>query len=106
MIRRRFRKPSPACAGNDVVRVRADRVHTRLRQHDSRRDGTYRWTWPKVGGPTILPQREASPAFCREPARTTPAAIPAARHETLADQTHNVAPDVLGAVLVRFFGTG
>jgi hypothetical protein len=46
----------------------------------------------------------ASTAWMREVARTIAEAVPDGTYRDLEGQTHAVEPDVLGPVLVEFFG--
>ncbi|MGH2514814.1 MAG: alpha/beta hydrolase, partial [Ktedonobacterales bacterium] len=45
----------------------------------------------------------ASPAWMRQAAQAVADAAPSAAYRTLANQTHEVAPEVLAPVLVEFF---
>jgi pimeloyl-ACP methyl ester carboxylesterase len=54
--------------------------------------------------PTLVIDGGASPEFMHAAAKETAAAIPGARRTTLDGQTHAYAPEVLGPVLVEFFG--
>ena len=53
--------------------------------------------------PTLVMHGARTDARLQTAARATAAAIPGARHRTLAGQTHNVRPDVLAPALVEFF---
>jgi pimeloyl-ACP methyl ester carboxylesterase len=57
----------------------------------------------QVKVPTIVIDGEASPPSLRDAAAALAAAIPDARHLTLAGQTHDVSPDALAPVLIEFF---
>jgi pimeloyl-ACP methyl ester carboxylesterase len=57
----------------------------------------------QVKVPTIVIDGEASPPSLRDAATTLAAAIPDARHLTLAGQTHDVSPDAVAPVLIEFF---
>ena len=56
--------------------------------------------------PTGLWAAAAMPTLVITGGRALVAALPAARHATLAGQDHNVSPDVLAPVLVDFFTAG
>ncbi len=53
--------------------------------------------------PALVMDGGASPAFMREAARETAAALPQGRSRTFEGQTHAVAPEVLAPALVEFF---
>lgn len=53
--------------------------------------------------PTLVLDGGASPAWIRHAAQELADTIPNARHLTLENQTHNVAPDAIAPVLVEFF---
>jgi pimeloyl-ACP methyl ester carboxylesterase len=53
--------------------------------------------------PALVLDGGASPAWLREAADATAAALPDAERRTLDGQTHDVAPDVLAPVLREFF---
>ncbi|MQS13404.1 alpha/beta hydrolase [Streptomyces kaniharaensis] len=57
----------------------------------------------EVAVPALVLDGGASPELLRAPAREVAAAVPGAEHRTLADQTHEVAAEVLAPVLVEFF---
>jgi pimeloyl-ACP methyl ester carboxylesterase len=52
--------------------------------------------------PTILLDGGASPTMLRDAAAAVAEAIPQARRQTLAGQTHDVSPDALAPVLIEF----
>ncbi|MFE2414685.1 alpha/beta fold hydrolase [Kitasatospora sp. NPDC059408] len=56
-----------------------------------------------VAVPALVLDGGASPELLRAPAREVAAAVPGAEYRTLADQTHEVAADVLAPVLAEFF---
>lgn len=58
----------------------------------------------RIGVPTLVLAGTQSPAFMREAARHTAAAIPAARTEILDGQDHNVAGEVIAPVVAAFAG--
>jgi len=53
--------------------------------------------------PTLVMDGGASPAWIRDAAQELADTIPNARHLTLENQTHSVAPDAIAPVLVEFF---
>lgn len=55
--------------------------------------------------PALVMDGGASPAFMREAAEETAAALPNARRRTFEGQTHAVAPEVLAPALAEFFGS-
>jgi hypothetical protein len=57
-----------------------------------------------IGTRTLVLAGSESPAWLREAATLTANAIPRARHDSLAGQDHNVAPDALTAAVVGFVG--
>lgn len=57
----------------------------------------------KVAVPTLVADGGESPDFLRHPSKTLAEAIPGARYQTLEGQTHEVAPEAIGAVLKEFF---
>ena len=57
-----------------------------------------------IGTPTLVLAGSDSPAWLREAATLTANAIPGARHDSLAGQNHNVAPDALAAAVIGFVG--
>jgi pimeloyl-ACP methyl ester carboxylesterase len=57
----------------------------------------------RVGVPTLVMDGSKTWPVLRDAARATAAAIPGARHQSLPDQTHNVAAAVIGPVLRDFF---
>ncbi|MFF4651812.1 alpha/beta fold hydrolase [Streptomyces sp. NPDC001380] len=57
-----------------------------------------------IAVPVLVLDGGASPEPLRAPARAVAAAVPGAEHRTLPGQTHEVAPDVLAPVLLKFFG--
>jgi pimeloyl-ACP methyl ester carboxylesterase len=57
----------------------------------------------KIEVPTLGVDGGASPDWARQAVVAVAAAIPGARHLTLADQDHGVADDVIAPVLVAFF---
>ncbi|ADB51415.1 alpha/beta fold hydrolase [Conexibacter woesei] len=57
----------------------------------------------KVSVPVLVLDGSASPEWAANAARAVAANVPDARRQTLADQTHDVAPDVLAPVLAEFF---
>jgi pimeloyl-ACP methyl ester carboxylesterase len=59
---------------------------------------------PRIFTPALLMSGSASPEALQQAARDTAAALPNAEHRTLEDQTHDVAPEAIGPVLVEFFG--
>ncbi|MEV6104276.1 alpha/beta hydrolase [Streptomyces sp. NPDC051940] len=62
-------------------------------------------TLTRIQAPTLLLAGSRSPAFLCAAAERAAAAIPDARQAVLADQDHNVAPDVIAPVVARFTGT-
>ncbi|MEV7025646.1 alpha/beta hydrolase, partial [Kitasatospora sp. NPDC093558] len=57
----------------------------------------------EVAVPALVLDGGASPELLRAPAREVAAAVPGAEYRTLADQTHEVAAEVLAPVLAEFF---
>lgn len=57
----------------------------------------------RVAVPALVADGEQSPAYLRQAAQETAAAIPGALHQTLAGQTHDVAAEALAPVLIDFF---
>lgn len=57
----------------------------------------------EISAPTLALAGERSPAWARENARAIADVVPGARARVLAGQGHNVADDVLTAVLKEFF---
>ena len=53
--------------------------------------------------PTIVIDGEASPPALRDATAAVADAIPQAQRQTLAGQTHDVSPDALAPVLIKFF---
>jgi pimeloyl-ACP methyl ester carboxylesterase len=53
--------------------------------------------------PALAMHGSKTPIRLQEAARTVAAAIPDARHETLAGQTHNVKAVVLAPAVTKFF---
>jgi pimeloyl-ACP methyl ester carboxylesterase len=53
--------------------------------------------------PTLVIDGGASPAFMHNAAQAVAHALPNAQHRTLEGQMHDVAPEVLAPVLVKFF---
>ena len=53
--------------------------------------------------PTIVIDGEASPPALRDATAAVADAIPRAQRQTLAGQTHDVSPDALAPVLIKFF---
>ncbi|MER6298617.1 alpha/beta fold hydrolase [Kitasatospora sp. NPDC001539] len=53
--------------------------------------------------PTLVLDGGASPELLRAPARAVAAAVPGAEYRTLADQTHEVAAEVLVPELLKFY---
>ncbi|GAA4984725.1 alpha/beta hydrolase [Yinghuangia aomiensis] len=58
----------------------------------------------KIAIPVLALDGGASPEVLRAPTRAVADAVPGAGYGTLAGQTHEVAPEVLGAALGEFFG--
>jgi pimeloyl-ACP methyl ester carboxylesterase len=56
-----------------------------------------------ISVPTLVMAGGASPAFMQEAAQAVARALPNAQLQTLAEQTHEVAPEVLAPVLTAFF---
>lgn len=56
-----------------------------------------------VAVPALVAAGGASPDSLRRPAEALAGAIPGAKYQTLEGQTHDVAPDVIAAVLREFF---
>ncbi|MFD5461474.1 alpha/beta fold hydrolase [Kitasatospora sp. NPDC127059] len=56
-----------------------------------------------VAVPTLVLDGGASPELLRAPTRAVAGAVPGAEYRTLADQTHEVAPEVLVPELLSFF---
>ena len=54
--------------------------------------------------PALVVSGSASPEGLQEAAKATAAALPNGAHQSLAGQTHEVAPDALAPVLIEFFG--
>lgn len=52
--------------------------------------------------PTLLVDGGASPPVLRDATAAVAEAIPQARRQTLAGQTHDVSPDALAPVLIEF----
>jgi pimeloyl-ACP methyl ester carboxylesterase len=59
----------------------------------------------RAGMPTLVMSGGASPPFMTDTAAALSRAMPHAQHRTLAGQTHDMNPAVLGPVLVEFFGS-
>ena len=59
--------------------------------------------WAEVTVPTLVMDGGASPAWARNAVLALVDVLPDARHQTLADQTHQVAPEVLAPVLAEYF---
>ncbi len=59
--------------------------------------------WSSVVTPTLVVDGGASPAWMHHAALALADVLPDARSQTLEGQTHDVAPEVLGAVLAEFF---
>ncbi|WP_030240964.1 alpha/beta fold hydrolase [Streptomyces sp. NRRL S-350] len=57
----------------------------------------------RIAVPTLVLDGGASPESLRAPARAVAAAVPGAEYRTLAEQTHDVAADVLVPELVKFY---
>lgn len=55
--------------------------------------------------PTLVMDGGASPAWMRDAAHAVATAIPGAQYRTLEGQTHEVAPEALAPVLVKFFAS-
>jgi pimeloyl-ACP methyl ester carboxylesterase len=53
--------------------------------------------------PVLVASGSASPPVLQQAAKATAQAIPAAEHQTLHGQTHDVAPEALAPVLKEFF---
>lgn len=58
---------------------------------------------PSVTAPTLVIDGGASPPWMRNAAQALAEKLPNARRRTLEGQTHQVAPEALGPVLVEFF---
>ena len=58
-----------------------------------------------ISTPALVLSGSASPQVLQDAAKATAAALPNAEHRTLEDQTHDVAPEAIGPVLIEFFGT-
>jgi len=56
----------------------------------------------RVAVPTLVADGGASPDFLRRPTKALADAIPGAHYQTLDGQTHEVSPEVIGAVLTEF----
>ncbi len=52
--------------------------------------------------PALVVDGESSPQWLRDAAKTTAAALPDGRYESLPEQTHDVSPEALAPVLTRF----
>jgi pimeloyl-ACP methyl ester carboxylesterase len=63
------------------------------------------WVGPSTV-PTLTLAGGASPDWMREAAENLARVLPAGRHRTLADQTHDVSPDALAPVLAEFLLAG
>jgi pimeloyl-ACP methyl ester carboxylesterase len=59
--------------------------------------------WTSVTSPVLVMDGGASPDWIRNTARTLAGVLPSAQHDTLDDQMHNAAPEVLAPALERFF---
>ena len=57
----------------------------------------------RAGMPALVISGGASPPFMTRTAAALSRAMPRAQHRTLAGQTHDIDPAVLGPVLVGFF---
>ncbi len=62
---------------------------------------TKRWATVKL--PTLIMDGGASPAWIHSGAQALADILPNAQRRTLADQTHDVAPEILAPVLEEFF---
>ncbi|GAA0398807.1 alpha/beta hydrolase [Acrocarpospora corrugata] len=58
----------------------------------------------KITIPAIVLAGGASPQSLQQAAKATANALPTAEHQTIPDQTHDVAPDKLAPALTEFFG--
>jgi pimeloyl-ACP methyl ester carboxylesterase len=59
----------------------------------------------RAGVPALVMSGGASPPFMTDSAAALSRAMPHAQHRTLAGQTHDMNPAVLGPLLVEFFGS-
>ena len=59
--------------------------------------------WGGVTAPVLVMDGGASPAWIRKSAETLAELLPAADHQTLDNQPHNAAPEILAPELQRFF---
>jgi len=59
----------------------------------------------RAGMPALVMSGGASLPFMNDTAAALSRAMPRAQHRTLAGQTHDIDPAVLGPVLVEFFGS-
>ncbi len=62
-----------------------------------------RTRFASIGVPVLVRNGAKSDTRLREAARSIADAVPAARHQELAGQTHNVKPEVLAPAVVEFF---
>ena len=62
-----------------------------------------RTRFASIGVPVLVMNGAKSDSRLREAARSIADAVPAARHQELAGQTHNVKPEVLAPAVVEFF---
>ncbi|KAA1422182.1 alpha/beta hydrolase [Mumia zhuanghuii] len=64
-----------------------------------------RQRFESIDVPTLVLDGAASPELLRRPARIVACVASAAAYQSLPDQTHDVAPEVLAPVLADFFGS-
>lgn len=61
--------------------------------------------WASVAVPTLVIDGGASPAYVGNAARTLAELLPHGERRTLADQTHEYAPEILAPVVTAFFAS-
>jgi hypothetical protein len=59
--------------------------------------------WASATAPTLVMDGGASPEWMRNGAAALVAVLPNAQYRTLADQTHEVKPEVVAPALEQFF---